>query len=568
MVKEENIKSNLRARNITWLVLIVAIIALVNFISSFIFTRFDLTSDKRYTLSQASKKLLGNLEDVIYVKVYLSGDFPPAFKKLENASREMLDEMRIYAKDNLQYEFIDPSAIEDPKQRNELYQQLARKGIIPTNLREKNKESKSEKIIFPGAIMNYRSNEQAVQLLKDQIGAIPEQMLNNSIQNLEFEFSNSFKKITSVSRPKIAMIDGHGELSRNYVEDIVSSLKNAYTVERVKINSELDALNGFKTIIVAKPDTAFDEKDKFIIDQFIMNGGNVLWLIDPMFADMDSLSKTDVILAIANELNLGDMLFRYGARINYDLVQDLVAAPIPVVTGNIGNKPQQSFLPWYYFPLVIPSSTHPVVNNLNAVRFQFASSIDTTGANEVKKTVLLHSSKYSKTYNAPVRISLELMRKEPDVSLYNEPDRMLAVLFEGKFQSVFKNRIPPAIAENPDIGFKEESTPAKMIVVSDGDIIRNDYRKSSQMALPLGYDRYTGETYGNKNFLLNAIDYLSDDSGLITIRSKELKLRILDKALLAEKQSTWQMIVTAGPILIILLFGIIKSFLRKRKFAN
>lgn len=559
---------NLKSQNIVRLVLLLCILILANIISSNVFTRFDLTSEKRFTLSDATKSLLKKLPDVIYVKAYLAGDFPPAFKRLENSTRELLDEMRIYAGDNLQYEFIDPSENADEKQRNELYRQLYNKGLQPTNLQQKDKESSSEKVIFPGAVISFASKEAPVQLLKEQLGAASESAINSSIEGLEYEFSNAFRKIISHEPAAIAFIDGHGELEKNKVADIAVSLQGSYSVKRKKINGQLHSLDEFKAIIIAKPDSAFDEKDKFIIDQFIMKGGKVVWLIDPMVAEMDSLATNNEAIAVGRELNLDDMLFRYGVRINYDLVQDLQAAPIPMVIGYSGGKPQQSLMPWYYFPLVFPESKHPIVNNLNAIRFQFVSSMDTVGAKEIKKTVLLTSSKYTKVSAAPVRISLEQIRKEPDERDYSKPNKIIAVLLEGNFTSNFTNRVPPVIAEDKEIGFKESGVATKMVVISDGDVIRNDYRKATESVLPLGYDRYTGQTFGNKNFLLNVIDYLCDDSGLISIRSKEIKLRLLDKTLLTQSKTKWMIINTVGPLLLLFIFAIAKFYSRKRKFTS
>jgi len=565
---ETNKRKSLKSQNIIQLFLLLTMLVLINVISSFVFTRFDLTSEKRYTLSEATKNLLKKLPDVVYVKVYLTGDFPAGFKRLENSAKEMFDEMRVYARDNLQYEFIDPAANPDKNARTELYKQLYKKGLQPTNIQENEKESTSEKVIWPGAIVNYRANEIPMQFLNDQLGAGPEQALNNSIEGLEFTIANTIRKITADVPPSIAFIEGHGELDKKHTADIYNTLKNSYNIGWKRIDGKLNTLENYKAIIIAKPDSAFDEKDKFIIDQFIMKGGKVIWLIDPMIAEMDSLANKNEVIATANELNLDDMLFHYGVRINYDLVQDLESVPIPMVVGYSGGRPQQKLMPWFYFPLVFPESKNPIVNNLNAIRFQFASSIDTVGSIELKKTVLLTSSQYSRVVNTPARISLEMIRKEPDMRMYNQPDKILAVLVEGTFRSNFTNRIPPVIAENKDIGFKETSVPTNMVVVSDGDVIRNDYRKSNESAMPLGYDRYTGQTYGNKNFILNVVDYLCDESGLITVRSKEIKLRLLDKNLIKNSKTTWQLINTVLPLILILVFGVVKGQLRKRKFAK
>ncbi|MEP7170885.1 MAG: gliding motility-associated ABC transporter substrate-binding protein GldG, partial [Bacteroidota bacterium] len=535
-----NKRRSLKSQNLIQLFLLLCILVFLNVISTFVFTRIDLTSEKRYTLSDATKSVLKKLPDIVYVKVYLSGDFPAGFKRLQNAAKEMLDEMRIYAGDNLQYEFIDPSGNPDKNVRTELYKQLYKKGLQPTNVQENQKENTSEKVIWPGAIVTYRANEIPMQFLNDQMGAGSETALNSSVEGLEFTIGNTIRKITADIPPAIAFIDGQDELDEKHTADIFNTLKSTYNVERRKIDGKLNALENYTAIIIAKPDSAFDEKDKFIIDQFIMKGGKALWLIDPMTAEMDSLAEKNDALATANDLNLDDMLFHYGVRINYDLVMDLQSVPIPMVVGYSGGRPQQKLMPWYYFPLVFPESKNPIVNNLNAVRFQFASTIDTVGNRDLKKTVLLSSSKYTRIVKAPARISLEIMRKEPDMKMFNQPNKILAVLVEGVFESNFLNRIPPVIASSKEIGFKEKSVRTKMVVVSDGDVIRNDYRKTSESAMPLGYDRYTGQTYGNKNFLLNVIDYLCDDSGLITVRSKEIKLRLLDKTLVEGSKTFWQ----------------------------
>jgi ABC-2 type transport system permease protein len=566
MVKAEP-KKNLRSRNLTRFALLFSIIAMVNVAASFVFSRYDLTSDNRYTLSESTKSLLKGLKDVVHLKVYLSGDFPPGFEKLEKAIRETLDEMRIHAGDNLSYEFIDPSALPDESKRRELYKQLSEKGIIPTSLEEKSKDKQSSRLIFPGALMYYGATERSLMLLKDQTGRSPELMLNNSIQNLEFELINGIRKITTMKPEKIAFIEGHDELPQKLIADIAQSLAGAYDLKRIAINGQLGALKGFKTIIIAKPLLPFDEKDKFVIDQFVMNGGRVLWLVDGMYAEMDSLSHQSEILAVSNNLNLEDMLFRYGARVNNDLVQDVVAAPIPVVTGYVGDKPKTSLLPWNYFPISIPETKHPIVFNINPVKFQFVSSIDTIGLPGIKKTILLSSSEYSLTQGSPARISLELLRQKPDISRFTKKHLALAVLLEGSFSSLYENRIPPVIAQSEEIGFKAKGQPSRIIVVSDGDVIRNDFRKATNQIMPLGLDRYTGETYGNKTFMLNAIDYLTDESGIIHIRSKELKLRIFDKQKIESSKANWQLMVTAGPVLLVLLFGICKNYLRRRKYA-
>ncbi|MBK9046379.1 MAG: gliding motility-associated ABC transporter substrate-binding protein GldG [Bacteroidetes bacterium] len=561
-------KRSLKSQNIFRLVLLLILLVVINVLSSFVFTRFDLTSEKRFTLSESTRELVSDLKDVVYVRVYLDGDFPPSFKRLQNATREMLDELRAYSNGNLEYQFINPSENPDQQERNKIYQQLVDKGIQPTNLQAKNKEETSEQIIFPGVLISYLGQEIPLMLLQDQLGASPEQMLNNSIQALEYGFANSIRKVTSKFPTTIAFLEGQGEAAEVRVADISRELKSFYQVERKRIDGKLNSLKSYEVVIIAAPDSLFDEKDKFILDQYVMQGGKILWLVDGAKVSMDSLEKTSETVAIANQINLDDMLFRYGARINYDLILDLQAAPIPVVTGYVGNRPQYSPMPWYYFPIVIPESKHPIVNNLNAVRFDFVSSIDPVGSMDVIKTPLLVSSKYSRVFVTPARVTLDLMKEEPQLSQYNQSIKILALLLEGTFESNFKNRVPATILNDPEIAFKEKSEKTRMIVIGDGDVIKNGVRKSTNGIIPLGMDRYTGQVFGNKNFLLNCIDYLSDDSGLMAIRSKELKLRLLDKSRIDNDLLFWQLVNTAGPVLIIALFGLFKFYRRRLKYAS
>ena len=576
MTKRKNIKQN----SIIQILLGIAIIILVNIISSFVFTRFDLTSEKRYSLSDATKELLSGLDDIVYFKVYLDGDFPAGFKRLRNETKEMLDEFRAY-NDNIQYEFINPSKSQDPKERNDTYLLLIERGLNPTDLQVKNKKGTSQQIIFPGALVTYKAKEIPLELLKTQMGIPPEAVLNNSIQALEFNIANTIKKLSVINKPEIAIIEGHGELDKYEMADITNALSEYYNVERIKINEQLNSLaersnidsvktrikNKYETIIIAKPDSAFSDKDKFIIDQFIMRGGKVLWLIDPVFACMDSIKNSESTVGIRNELNLEDQLFKYGVRINSDLVMDLNALPIPLRTGQIGNQPQIDFFPWYFFPIITPLIKHPIVNNLNAIKTEFVSSIDTIGVSGIKKTILLKTSPYSRIVYTPALISLNILREEPDEDIYNKPGQPVAVLLEGEFESAFKNIISPVIANDKEIGFLEKGVPNKMVVISDGDIIRNQLHIPQGYPLPLGYDQFTRQTFGNKELILNVMNYLCDDSGLISIRSRELKLRLLDKTKISNNKLFWQLLNTLLPVLLVIIFGIIWAWVRKRRYA-
>jgi len=565
-------KKQLKTQNLIQLLLSMVIIVLINIIGSYLFFRIDLTSDKRYSLSDATKELLKKVDDIVYFKVYLEGDFPAGFKRLSKETKEMLDEFRAYNK-NIQYEFINPSKVKDKEDVKSIYQQLISKGLEPTTIMVKKAGSSSQQVIFPGALVTYKDKVLPLQLLKNQIDVNSENILNNSIQSLEYGISNTIKKITTVYKPKIAFIEGHGELSKEDVADITSSLSDYYDVSRITINHKLKSLDLIKAIIIAKPDTIIDEKDKYIIDQFIMKGGKVLWLIDPVYATMDSLQKNNETVGFSPRLNLDDMLFNYGVRLNRNLMMDLQSSSIPMVTGRVGNQPQISMVPWYYFPVITPLINHPVVNNLNSVKFEFVSSLDTIAIEGVKKTFLLTSSKNTRLVNSPCRISLDIIKKLPDERLFNKSNIPVAVLLEGEFQSLYQNRLMDDFLLNmkeAKAEFVEVSKKNKMIVVSDGDIIKNQFQLSGDkfVPLPLGYDKYSRISYGNKDFILNAINFLCDDSGLISARSKVLTLRLLDKTKIAGNRLYWQLFNTILPVLLVVLFGIIQQLRRKRKFAR
>jgi len=573
-------KKNIKRANITGLLLGIAIIILINIIAAFIYTRFDLTAEKRYSLSPATKALLKKLDDVVFFKVYLSGELPSSFQRLSNETREMLDEFRAYSK-NIQYEFVDPSATPNAKDRNDAYRLLIEKGLQPTDLRVTKKGTSSQVIIFPGAIVSYRGKQIPQQLLMAQLQENSENVLNNSIQALEYNLASAIKNLTTPTKPRVAIIDGEGELNEMETYDFQKSLSEFYNVERIVIKNKITSLairlktdsshdvlvNKYRLIIIAKPTKPFDERDKFLIDQFIMRGGKVLWLVDPVFASMDSI-KVNSTIGIPNDFNLEDMLFNYGVRLNANLIQDLTALKIPIKTGQIGDQPQFDFFTWYFFPVLMPSFKHPIVNGLNAIKTEFISSLDTVEAPGVKKTYLLESSPYSRTVNAPALIDLEIVKRKPNERAFSQGPFPVAVLLEGEFTSSFLYRIPPELADNPVLGYRSKSKPTKMLVMSDGDVVKNQFHYSQGYPLPLGFDQYTRQTFGNKDLALNAVNYLCDDSGLISVRSRELKLRLLDSSKVTKQRVFWQLVNILLPILLITGFGIAKFELRKRAFSR
>lgn len=576
-------KSSIASQSWLQLLVVVAIIVVINILSSYVFTRFDLTNEKRYTLSKETRELLKKTDDILYFRVFLEGEFPAGFKRLRKETQELLDEFRAYNK-NISYEFINPSSSENQKERNDTYQILMQQGLSPTNLQVKTKNGMEQQVIFPGALVTYRNKEVAIDLLDAQMNVPPEAVLNNSVNNLEYKLANAIRKITQMKKPVVAFIEGHGELDDQDTYDLTQSLKEDYIVDRVEINAKLNALVNrvlidsihmeweitpkYAAIIIAQPDSMFSGKDRFIIDQYLMYGGKILWFVDPVFASMDSTQYSGSTVAIEKNLDLQSQLFTYGVRLNKNLIMDLSAASIPVRTGQMGNQPQIEFFPWYYFPVVTPISKHPIVKNLNAIKTQFVSSIDTLSIKGVKKTILLSTSPYSRIEDIPAMISLSILSQEPDPRQYTTPPQAIAVLLEGRFLSDFRNRIPPEIINDRGIGFIEESKPTAMLVVSDGDLIRNQFHIPQGYPLPLGYDQYTRETFGNKDFVLNALNYLTEGPGLISVRSRETKLRMLDRSKINENKLQWQLLNVLAPLIVIILAGIAIVFIRKRKYAR
>ena len=579
----ENKRKNLKKSQLVSFFTTLVIIIVINVIGSFVFTRFDLTSEKRYTLSDTTKDILKNLDDYVYFKVYLEGDFPAGFKKLRRETKEMLDEFRAYSK-YIDYEFINPSEGTDPAEINDNYRLLYQSGLNPTDLTVRGSDGSSKQmVIWPGALVSYRNDtEIAIDLLENQLGQSSEETLNASMQNLEFKLISAIKKVTRFKKPDIAFIEGHGELTENEVYDITQTLKQNYNVTRGEINGQVDALMrrsqpdekgeiqtflNYDAIVIAKPTEPFSEKDKFLIDQYIMHGGKVLWLIDPVLATMDSLTSQESTIGVDLDLHLDDQLFKYGVRLNHNLLLDLNCAPLPIRTGQVAGQAQLEFYRWFYFPLVQAASNHPMVRNMNAIKLDFVSSIDATSSEgAIVKTPLLKTSDYTKISGTPVYITLAMLKQNPDKRMFPSRGQNVAYLLKGTFPSLYANRIAAEIEESKEMKFMAESVPTAMIVVADGDIIRNQIDIKRRTPLPLGYDQYTENTYGNKEFIENAISYLVDGEGLIDIRSREFKIRLLDPQKTASQRLIWQMVNILVPTGLVILLGVVMALVRKRKY--
>jgi ABC-2 type transport system permease protein len=558
-----------KKKDITQLVLVLFVIVVINVLSQYAFTRIDFTKEKRYSLSQISINILQNLKKPVKVTVYLEGEFPSGFKRLRNATKDLLSDYKAYAGTNLTFEFIDPAEGKNPEEQQAFFDELSQIGIEPTNLSVNTESGLTQKVIFPAAMVAVEGKEIPVKLLQTRIGLSPEEVLNNSIQNLEYAFSLAIKKANSGGKPRVGFTEGHGELSDLQLQDAMKSLADGYEAGRINLSEITFAgLDKLKVMVIAKPATAFTELEKYKIDQFLMRGGKIIWSIDQVSADLDSMRRTagGEQLAFQNKLNIDDQLFTYGIRINYDLIGDMNCGQIPVNVGAVGDQPQIQMVPWLFYPIIMPVSTHPLVKNLDGIKTEFVNTIDTIATKDVRKTNILTTSPYNRELQAPTIISLNMIEETPDPKLFQSEPKAVGVLLEGFFKSNFLNRaIPDGVTAAEETVSKSKLT--KMLVFSDGDVFKNQISEKDGSIFPLGYDRYSQQSFGNKNFLLNAVDYLTDDSGLITLRSKEIKLRLLDKGKLVEQKTTWQLINMIIPLIMLVVFGIFQHIYRRRKYA-
>jgi ABC-2 type transport system permease protein len=558
---------NSRKKDLTRLAITLAGIVLFNFVASLFFTRFDFTAEKRYTLSPITKSILAGLQDQVQITVYLEGDFPAGFKRLRNSTNDLLQDFDSYAGGKLQFDFVNPNT-GDQKSQEESYQRLLEMGIEPTNLSVKTEGGMSQKIIFPAALITYKGIQIPVKLLQTRAGISPEEVLNNSIQNLEYAFASAIKKVTTGGSVRIGFTEGHGELNDLQLSDAMKSLGDSYEVGRVNLATiPFEGLDRLKVLIIAKPEKPFSEVDKYKIDYFVMNGGSLIWSLDQVNAELDSLRGAGEQLAFPKKLDLDDILFKYGVRLNYDLIADMNAAQIPLNVGDVGGQSQIQLLPWLFYPVFVPVSAHPLVKNLDGIRSEFPGTIDLIAVKNVRSEVILSSSPYSRKLEVPTMLSLQMVEQEPDPSLFQSAPMPAGVLLEGNFPSNFRNRpIPQGITEKVNI--PEISKPAKMIVLSDGDIFKNQINTSDGSPYPLGFDRYTQQQYANKSLLLNAADFLSDDSGIIGLRNKEIKLRLLDRAKIRQDKTFWQLINIGLPLILLIVCGIFQHYFRIRKYTR
>ena len=557
-----------KKNNLKSVVIIIAVLLILNIIGNFFFHRFDLTKDKRYTLSTTSLNIIKQVENPLFIKVYMQGNLPAEFKRLQQETKQLLEEFQAYNK-NIIFEFVNP--LENKDESMDQIKELYRKGLTPINITVDDKGKQSQEMVFPWAIAVYNNKEVNIPLLKNIMGASTTQKVVGSVQHLEYSIAEGLNKITKAKQKKIAIIKGNGELQDILMAKFLLQVRESYFIGPFTLDSvaknpggTLQALEKYDLAVIAKPTENFSDAEKQVLDQFIINGGKTLWLIDQVSAEMDSLyNSSGSTLAYPRDLNLNDMFFKYGIRINPDIIKDEQGSPIKLATGEQGSAAQYQQFNWKFAPQVYPNIVHPIVKNLGGIKFDFANPIDTL-KNGIKKTILLQSSPYSKKIGTPAEINLNSVAEETAASDYLKNGNFpMAVLLEGSFRSMFENRVLPFDQQ----AYKPVGITNKMIVIADGDLIKNQLDKNLQ-PVELGYDQRSGNLYDNKDFIMNCVNYLLDDTGLINIRGKDLDLPLLDKEKVYQNYTRTQLITIGLPILTLLLFGAIFTFIRKKKYSK
>ncbi len=560
--------TSFRKNNIKSVLLVLAIVLVVNVLSRSFFQRFDLTADQRYTLSGTSLGIIKQVDNPLSIKVYMQGDLPAEFKRLQVETKQLLEEFQAY-NSNIVFEFVDPLENEESSMDN--IKELYRKGLTPINITVDDKGKQSQAMVFPWAIAVYNNKEVNIPLLKNMMGASTTQKVIGSVQHLEYSIADGLNKIIKAKQKKIAVIKGNGELQDILMAKFLLQVRESYYIGPFTLDSvakspvaSLEALTKYDLAVIAKPTETFTDSEKQVLDQFIMNGGKTLWLVDQVVAEMDSLyNDAGATLAYPRDLGLNDMFFKYGFRINPDLIKDEQGSPIKLASGEQGSATQYQEFNWKFAPQVYPTSTHPIVKNLGGIKFDFANPIDTL-KNGIKKTVLLQSSPYSKKIGTPAEVNLNIVAENSVPQEYlNKGNLPIAVLLEGDFHSVYENRVLPFNQNN----FKGSGKPTKMIVISDGDLVKNQLDKNFQ-PVELGFDQRSGNVYDNKDFMINCVNYLLDDTGLINIRSKDLTLPLLDKEKVYASYTQTQLITIGLPLVVLLVFGLLFTYIRKKTYSK
>lgn len=541
---------------------------LLNTAAQYSYTRFDFTKEKRFTLQQKTLTVLQQASGEITITVFLDGMLPSAFKRLKNATADLLADYKANSPVKINVVFTDPIAGLAQAEQDTVLNDLYSVGIEPTNLNIKNDAGFSQKTIFPMAMIQSSGRQIPIKLLQNlDVAGNYEENINHSIQNLEYVFTSAIRKVSTGENPRIGFTEGNGEPADVYLGDAMRALSDSYEVGRVNLNLiDKKGLDRLKILFITQPQQEFSEALKYKINYFVMNGGRVVWSLDQVSANLDSLQGSGEQLAFNNKLNLDDMLFIYGSRINYNLIADLNCAEIPIATGGNGQGNIQ-MAPWIYYPVLIPDTASSLVKNIDGIRTEFVSTVDTIGVKGLKKTFILNSSTYNQVFSTPKVLSLQTIAETPDQPAYANPPQHAGVLLEGTFTSVFANRaVPAGLIENYSSAGLSKNT--KMVVLADGDIFRNQVSGTDGSGFPLGFDRYTQRNFGNKALLLNIADYLSSDDNLIDLRNKELKIRLLDKQLIRQEKIKWQLINLALPLMVLISCAIFQHYYRRYKYTR
>lgn len=540
---------------------IFALFIFINLLSYQFYRRFDLTQDQRYSFSKTTKDVLNKIDKPLVINIYLEGDFPLDFKRLQTETEQILQEYSLINK-NINYRFINPLTDKN------LGEELIKKGYFPSRLTIQEKGEISEKVIFPWAEINYNGKQEKINLLPDSQSFTQSEQINQAISKLEFAFTDGFTKISLKKRQSVAVLKGNGELDDLHLYSFLKSLSGYYNLAPFTLDSvsnqpqkTLVELSNFDLIIIAKPSQAFTEAEKYTLDQYIMNQGKSLWLLDQVQADLDSLAEQEgELLAFPRDLNLTDLLFSYGIRPSYDLVLDLYSAKIRLASGEVNGKPQYQNFEWPYFPLIAGNNQHLITNQIAPVQLQFATAIDTL-KNNISKQILLQSSTLSKKVGTPRLVSLQELNNIDNES-FNNGNQILGVLLSGEFNSAYSGRVKPYNWKDD----KVKSDNNSMIIIADGDIASNQIYKNRPTDLNQNF--LTGEQFGNKDFLLNSVNFLLDDTGLLSLRSKSLKIRFLDKETVIKTGNFWQLLNVIVPLVVLSIFGFGFSFYRKYKYSK
>lgn len=535
---------------------------LLNALSAFVYTRVDLTEEKRYTLSGGTRQLLGTLPARVHVDVFLTGKLPPGFKRLETAVRETLTEFEAEAGSNISYRFIDPITGTSDEQMQRL-DRLAKLGLQPTNLFANQGGTRTEQLVVPGAVVSYEGKEAGVLLLKGNKDATPAEQLNQSYEGVEYQLASAIRRLTQPegSRRRVGLVYGHTQVPPERFSDLLASVQEQYDLFFVDLKKP-GPVEGVDALLVLKPDQPFSESDVFKIDQYVVRGGKALFFVDGQQVDSVSVQGS---YAQPMSLGLDDLFFNWGARINRNVVKDLTCGAIPLNAGTLGDKPNVQLFPWRFYPVLNSFGQSPITRNMDAVYSRFLSTMDTVRARGIEKTVLLKTSPYTTVLNVPVLISYNEARQQPDPATYTGGVKMAGVLLEGQFTSLFANLLlPDSLAQN----FKAKGEAGKVLICADGDLVINDVDYKRKAPLPLGYDRFSRKQFANKEFVLNALDYMVDPEGLILARTREVPLRPLDTVKLGQERTQWQVINVVGPLVLLALGGLVWQVIRRRRYAS